>query len=317
MGVTKFLLLCLFAFSLGLPSVHAKASMNGYVAAGLEHDNNLAVDELDASSDQNDEAWVMDAGLEGAFNPAQSVNLILGYDFSGRRYHNLDQFDQDAHLLSADLSVDIDAISLGTSYHYSYITLDTDRFLDLHRASVYLGSLVGDSAYVLGSLHTTRKDFAVDNDRNSDTVGGSFDTFLFFNGSQRTVVLGVDIDNEDAKSDAFNNRLIRLRATYLHRFKLAGNASRFRLGVRYEDRQFDDIVVTEEERRPAPVFAPIITERTSERTDTAWIVDASWRLGLNDTLSLEPSISYGNYTSPVASADFDRLLVGLSIRADF
>lgn len=98
----------IWSLALGLvtPVVQAQSSaeLNGYLAGGLEHDSNVTVDELNSSSDRSDEAWVFNAGLEGVLKPTNALNLTLGYDLSGRRYHNLGQFDQDIHLLSADLS---------------------------------------------------------------------------------------------------------------------------------------------------------------------------------------------------------------------
>ncbi len=136
-----------------------QATLNGHLSAGVEHDSNVSVDDLNASSEQSDQAWVFDAGLEGVLKPAERLNLTLGYSLSGSRYRELDQFDQDIHLLSADLSYDFDPVTIGTSYHYSHSVLGSEPFLDFHRASAYLGSLIGDDVYLLASLQEKRKDY--------------------------------------------------------------------------------------------------------------------------------------------------------------
>ena len=65
-------------------------------------------------------------------------------------------------------------------------------------------------------------------------------------------------------------------------------------------------------------FTADLQERTSEqRADQAWIVEAGWRIGLNEVLSLEPKVSYGHYTSNVDSADYDKTVAGVTLRADF
>ncbi|MEQ3623013.1 MAG: hypothetical protein ABNH34_15790 [Marinobacter sp.] len=129
-----------------------KASANGYLEGGYEHDSNVTVDELNSSADESDQAWVFDAGLEGILKPTERLNVTLGYSLSGRRYQNLDEFDQDIHLLSADVSYDFDPVTVGTSYYYSHATLGADPFLDFRRASVYLGSLLAEDVYLRGSL---------------------------------------------------------------------------------------------------------------------------------------------------------------------
>ena len=311
----------IWSLALGLvaPVVQAQSSaeLNGYLAGGLEHDSNVTVDELNSSSDRSDEAWVFNAGLEGVLKPTNALNLTLGYDLSGRRYHNLGQFDQDIHLLSADLSYDFDPVTIGTSYHYSYATLDSESFLDFRRASVYVGSLIGENVYLLASLQDKSKDFEEGTARDSDIRGASADAFFFFNQARSNLVLGVDLDDEDARSDAYDNRLLRLRVALVHRFVVAGQDSRFRLSWRYEDQEYDEVVITEAERGLNDFLTRDLAERTSQRVDKARVLEASWRLGLDDVFSLEPRISYGHYTSTVDSADYDRLVAGLTLRASF
>lgn len=308
----------ILAFGLTAPMVHADSEVSGYLAAGLEHDSNVTVDELNASSDKSDEAWVFDAGLEGFLKPTEALNLTLGYDLSGLRYHDLDQFDQDIHVLSADLSYDFDPVTVGASHHYSYATLDSDGFLDFRRTSLYVGSLIGENVYLLASVQDKSKDFDDGTARDSDIRGGSFDAFFFFNQARSNLVFGIDLDDEDARLDAYDNQLLRLRVALVHRFTVAGQDSRFRLSWRYEDQEYDEVVITEQSAPPLNDFLTgDLAERTSQRVDKARVVEASWRLGLNEVFSLEPKLSYGHYTSTIDSADYDRFVAGVSLRAGF
>ncbi|MDL0432895.1 surface lipoprotein assembly modifier [Marinobacter sp. TBZ242] len=294
------------------------ARLNGHLEAGFEHDSNVTVDEIDTSSDQSDEAQVFDAGLEGVLKPTEPLNITLGYSLSGRRYQSLDQFDQDIHLLSADISYDFDPVTIGTSYHYSHTTLGADPFLDFRRAGIYLGSLVGENVYLLASVQDKRKDFDDSDARDADIRGASLDSFFFFNQARSYLLLGLDGDREDAEADAYDNDLLRVRVALVHRFTLGGEDNRFRLGWRYEDRDYDQVTVTSSDPLLNDPLAGDLTERsTSRRADRARIVEASWRIGLSDVFSLEPSISWGNYTSNVDSADYDRTVAGITLRAGF
>lgn len=305
---TWLVALGLIAPALGLQA-QGSTEFSGHLSGGLEYDSNVTVDEVNASSDQSDEAWVFDAGLEGILQPAEALRLALGYSLSGRRYHNLGQFDQNIHVVSADLSYDFDPVTIGASYHYSYATLGSDAFLDFRRASVYLGSLIGENVYLMASLQDKAKDFEDDTARNSDIRGGSVDAFFFFNEGKSNLLFGIDLDREDAVSDAYDNRLVRLRAAFVHRFTVGGEQSRFRLSWRFENQKYDEAVGSSN-----IVQTPLTTSR---RLDRARIVDAGWRIGLNEVFSLEPRVSYGHYSSNLDSADYDQAVVGLALRAGF
>lgn len=294
------------------------AELNGHVEGGMEYDSTLTVDELNRSSDSSDEAWVFDAGLEAILKPTKAVNLTLGYSLSGSRYQTYDEFDQDIHLASADLSYDFDPVTFGTSYHYSRATLATDPFLDFKRASVYLGSLVGEDVYVMASLQDKSKNFEEGNARDADIRGASVDAFFFFNEARSHLLIGVDGDQEDANADAYDNRLIRVRVSLAHKFQMAGQENRLRLKWRYENREYDEVSIAPSDPLLNNPFTEDLRERTSDqRLDRVYIVEAGWRIGLTEVLSLEPRISYGHYTSNVESADYDKTVAGITLRAGF
>lgn len=295
-----------------------QATLNGHLSAGVEHDSNVSVDDLNASSDRSDQAWVFDAGLEGVLKPAERLNLTLGYSLSGSRYRELDQFDQDIHLLSADLSYDFDPVTIGTSYHYSHSVLGSEPFLDFHRASAYLGSLIGDDVYLLASLQEKRKDYEESEARDSNIRGASLDSFFFFNNARSHFVIGVDYDKEDAEAESFDNDLWRVRATLLNRFLLGGEDNRIRLGWRYETREYDQPVVSSSDSLfDNPFTGDFIDTSASRRAEQANVFEASWRIGLNGTFSVEPSVSHGIYQGTEDSTDYSRTIAGLTLRADF
>ena len=304
-----------------LAQAEKKAQLNGYVEGGFEHDSNVTVDELNTSADKSDQAWVFGAGLDAVLKPVDPLIVTLGYSLSGKRYQSFDQFDQNIHLLSADISYDVDPVTIGTSYHYSQATLGTngsDPFLDFRRASVYLGSLIGEDVYLLASLQDKRKDFDDSDARDADIRGISLDSFFFFNQAQSHFLFGLDGDREDAQADAFDNDLLRFRAALVHQFTLGGGANRLRLGWRYENREYDEVdIIGSEPTFTNPLTGDVTERTTNQRADRAHILDASWRIGLNDVFSLEPSVSWGRYSSNEESADYNRTVAGVTLRAGF
>ncbi|MBD3641648.1 MAG: hypothetical protein HUJ18_11700, partial [Marinobacter sp.] len=181
-----------------------------------------------------------------------------------------------------------------------------------------LGRLVGDDVYLLASLQDKAKDFEDSNARDSDIKGASLDAFFFFNEARSHLLLGLDGDREDAEADAYDNRLIRFRASLVHKFTLAGEDNRFRLGWRFEDREYEAVTITSSDPLLTDPLTGDLTERSSsQRVDQARILEAGWRIGLTEVVSVEPSISYGNYTSNVDSADYDKTVAGVTLRAGF
>ncbi|AXS81668.1 surface lipoprotein assembly modifier [Marinobacter sp. Arc7-DN-1] len=295
-----------------------QAALNGHLSTGFEQDSNVSVDDLNAASNKSDQAWVFDAGLEGVLKPVERLSLTLGYSLSGNRYQNLDQFDQDIHLLSADLSYDFDPVTIGTSYHYSQSTLGSEPFLDFRRASAYLGSLIGDDVYLLASLQEKQKEYGQSNARDTDIRGASLDSFFFFNNARSHFLIGLDYNQEDALADAFDNDLWRVRAVLLNRFSLGGEENRFRLGWRYETREYDQPAVSASNPfLDNPFTGDFVDASTSRRAERVHVFEASWRIGLNETFSLEPSVSHGIYRSDEDSTDYTQTIAGLTFRAGF
>ena len=310
---------CVMTLLFAMPVLAPAAEIRGHLEAGRQYDSNLTVDELDAASEESDQAWVFEAGLDGAFAATDQTRLNLGYSFSGSRYQTFDRFDQDIHLLSVDLSHDFEPITLGASYHYSHATLAGEAFLDYGRSSVYLGGLMGDELYLLASIQDKRKRFDNNRDRDSTTVGVSVDAFVFFNQAQTHVLFGLDGDRENARAEVHDNRLIRFRSALVHRFTWFGGDHRWRLGWRYEDRAFEAASTS----APNPLLpGPLagnspVGGTTARRQDRAHILEARWRLGLSKIWSIEPSLIHGRYRSNDARADYDRTLAVVNLRAEF
>lgn len=315
------LTLCLAASA---PAVWAESStgLSGHVETGMEYDSNLTVDNLNAASGKSDEAWLIGAGLDGEWNPVDRLHLNLGYSFTGNRYQTYDEFDQDIHLASAEASYDFDPFTLGASYHFSHATLDSDPFLDYARTSVFIGSLVSDDVYLRGSVQKKRKSFDDSEARDADIRGVTGEAYLFFNDARSHVLLGVDGDREDARSDYYDNRLVRFRSKLVHTVDVSGHSNRFSLGWRFEKRDYDDVVLTSSD--PAaqdplfnPFASPTTTTQTQDRAETASVFQAGWTVDLSSIFSLETQLSRGFYHAAVDSEDYRKTVASVTLKAGF
>ncbi|MBW0148012.1 hypothetical protein [Marinobacter arenosus] len=292
------------------------ATVGGHVETGYEYDSNLNVDELDTSSGQSDQAWVLGAGVEASGRPTDNVKLTGTYDFTSRNYRDNDEFDQDTHLVSADLSYDIGSVTLGASHHFSRSMLASDPFLDYNRSSLYLGKLVGDDVYLRASVLKARKSFEENEARDADTRGLSLDSFLFFNDTRTVFILGFDGNDQDAVSDAYDYQMLAVKTRLKHRFVVSGHENTVKIGWRFEARDYDEPVSSVEQPllSPLPGSDTVGSEPRSDRIATA---DISYGVGLTDWLTTEASLEYRDYRSTLDSADYDKTVAAVTARAEF
>ncbi|TBW59031.1 DUF560 domain-containing protein [Marinobacter halodurans] len=310
---TRWLTLAFVTASASVP-VQA-ASFDGYAETGAEYDSNLNVDELDQASGESDQSLLLGAGAEASGHPVKHLTLTGTYDFTSRNYTTFDAFDQTIHLASLDLNYDFDVVTVGASHHYSHATLDSDPFLDYNRSSVYLGKLVDDDVYLMLSLLRKKKAFDDSDARDARTRGISLDSYFFYNQNRTLLLLGLEGDRQDAASDAYDYRMLAARARFKHRFSVAGHDNTFQVGVRYEDRDYDDAISTVEEPR-LPVVGTSVTT-TETRSDRILVANVRWAVGLTDWLTTEAKVERTDHRSSLDSADYGKTVSSLTLRADF
>ncbi|WP_322001719.1 hypothetical protein [Marinobacter alexandrii] len=306
----------LVVLAAGLPVASQAASVGGHLASGYEYDSNLNVDELEQSSGESGQAWVLGAGVNAEGQPVENLTLTGSYDVTDRDYRDSEAFDRTLHLASLDLSYDFGTVTLGASHHYSYATLASDPFLDYQRSSVYLGKLVGEDVYLRASVLSKRKDFEDDPARDARTRGLSLDSFFFFNRTRTVFILGAEGDDENADADAYDFRMLAVKTRLKHRFPVAGHDHEVQIGWRYEARDYDEPVSSVENPMTSPLLGP--SDPTSEpRDDRIATVDASYGIGLTEWLTTEARLEYTDYRSSLDSAQYDETVASLNLRAEF
>mgnify|MGYP000147178314 FL=1 len=88
----------------GLSTTTHAASVGGHVTTGYEYDSNLNVDELDQSTGESGNAWVLGAGAEAEGQPLENLTITGTYDFTTRDYRDREDVDRTLHLASLYLS---------------------------------------------------------------------------------------------------------------------------------------------------------------------------------------------------------------------
>jgi len=303
---TDFLLISATAFSLALISAPALAQQNdpefsASIEIGGEYDSNVGVIELDQSTDEGDYAALVDAELGLEWKPANRLTLKGGYDFSGKAYAERSDFNQQVHRAFADASWDFDIVETGISYNHAIALLDGEEFLTLQQTSFYAGRLFADRYYVRAAADRREKQFEGQPDRDASANIIGADAFVFFNKARSFVTLGVATETEDADVDAFDYEGLKLKARVTNKFELAGLSSRFSVGGRYEDRDYEAIT-------------PLID---AVREDERKSVELGLDTALTEALSLTGKYEYADYSSNLPSADYSENTASVGVKLSF
>lgn len=281
------------------------------IQAGAEYDSTLTVAELDQTSDKGDWASVLNGRVGAEFKPAERVTLKGSYSFASHNYRQYSEFDQDLHIASLDASADVAGATWGVSHHYAHAKLASNPLLDLTKTSIYAGKLIGNSIYLRGAFTGSEKDFDNNPERNSDGKEIAGDFYYFFNGARSFWTIGVSTEEEDARSPAFDNDALKLRARYSHSSEWAGLASQVQLGWRYENRDYDNV-----ESLPG-TGNDVWPMEGNTRYDRSQVVEASWALNLLESLTLETKVERGNYSSNFEAADYNETGISVLMSLEF
>ncbi|WP_308364956.1 MULTISPECIES: hypothetical protein [unclassified Microbulbifer] len=278
-----------------------KADINFEASAGLEYDNNLTVQELDRVANVADTATLLNARVEGRFNPTKKLTLKGGYRHTRKAYREFDKFDQTVGNLSFEASYDFSLLTLGSSYHRANADLAGEPFLELEQRSLYAGKLLNDRFYLRAALNQRDKTFSDNPARDAAADGVDTDLFVFFNEAASFFSLGLSFEDEDADSNLFDYRGFGFRGRYSNRFSLWGRDNTFQLAWRRTERDYS-------------AFNPAID---GPRNDVRSTLETRWEIELSPAISAVGKVEYGNHDSDLESADYSETLASLVLKASF
>lgn len=267
-------------------------TVDAELAAGVEYDSRLSVDELDRSAAISDEALVTSAKISGKWKPTSPFSLKGGYSYSGTKYRDNSEFDIDIHQLYADASYDFDVATVGASQFFADAKLDGEGLLELSRTSLYVSKLMDKRFFVRLAMDLTDKDFDTRSQRDADSSALSGDVYYFFNQAKSFVSVGVSGEEEDAVGDEFDFDGVGFKAKVSNKFQIAGKDSKLSLEYRYKQRDYDNLT-------------PLIGERRDETRQNTKLV---WEVWFTEQVGVENSLEYGNYNSNLDSNNFSEVI---------
>jgi hypothetical protein len=292
-GVVLTLFCCHSALGAEQASQRA-AKYSAEVAVGGEYDSNVAVDELDASSNQSDYAATLDAEIAMTKPLSESTEMGLSYDFSQNLYNDFDEVNRQTHIFGANLDRAFPAFDTGFSLFYISSLLDGDGFLSLVRASPSVSGFLGKKWFGRGAYVYSDKTLDQSPERDATTHAGEADLYFFRRGLRSYFNLGYRYRAEDASADHYDYHSNSIKLRYIHRFELPERTIKLELAWRYEDRDY----LSE---------TPSIGEKRADRRQR-WQVDVE--LPLSQRSALQAYTGYGDYSSNYDPSDYDQLVTG-------
>ncbi len=273
------------------------ATFSAELGAGYEYDSNVSIDELDASSNESDYAWLAELELAVEKPLSESAELNLSYDFSQNWYQEFSEVNRQTHLLGADLSWDLDAVTTGAYAYYIRARLDGRSFLEQFRASPYISGFMGKKWYARGAYVYIDKTIENRPQRNATAHSAEGDLYYFQRGLRSYFNFGYRYKQEDAVAAQFSYRASSLKLRYVRRLSIAGRLSSLELAWRFEDRDYTGI-------------EPTINEK---RADDRHRWGAELEIPLTKNFEWVIYAGYSDYDSNLPRAEYDREVYGTQL----
>jgi hypothetical protein len=264
------------------------------VGVGIEYDSNVAVEEVDVTSNQGDYAMTLDAGLAVKQQLSEKATGTLSYDFSQSIYDKFSQVDRTTNMLGADLGLDLARVDPSVSVYYINSRLDGSQFLELYRVSPALSGFLGKKWFVRGAYVYSDKTINDRQGRDATTNAGEADAYYFMRGLRQYFNLGYRYRNENARADQYDYLSNAVKLRYIQRIELFSRLTKFEVAWRYEDRKY---------RSDTPSIG-------QKRHDQRNRLRLDYEIPVFGNGAVQFFAGYADYQSNYAPADYDQTLVG-------
>jgi hypothetical protein len=262
---------------------------------GVEHDNNIAVEEVDRASDESDYALTLNAGAGFKQDISSNAQISLTYDYSQSLYKEFSQVDRQTHLLGTSLDFDLESVDTGISFFYINSRLDGDAFLELYRASPSISGFLAKKWFARAAYVYSDKSIENRSARDATSNAGEADLYYFRRGLRSYFNVGYRFREEDANADQYDYQSNSLKLRYIHRIELFSRLTKLELAWRYEDRDYG-------------ANTPNIGEERSDKRNR-WRLDFEVPV-LGNAGVIQFYYGYADYDSNLPQADYNQTITG-------
>lgn len=283
------------------PATNGDRAVSLTLGTGVEYDSNVAVLELDSSTDAGDRSLLLDFGVGYDKPNAGRFDVQAGYDFSQSLHDDFDSFDVRIHRGSGTLSYDLGRVDVGATLQHARAELDGTEFLTLQQVSPYVSKLVGRRLFLRFAYASTDKDFAGNPTRSANADALSADAYVFVDGLRTYFVFGYRRDDEDAVDAQFDYGGDVLRAQLAKRLMAGTRELTLRTSLRFESRDYDS---------PTPSIG-------SPRRDDRRQLEVSLDVPVGERTTAQVGYERADNASNLPSVDFAENVLSLKFRARF
>jgi hypothetical protein len=271
------------------------------LSAGVEYDSNVSVIDVDDNTGADDFAAVFDGEVEFAPDLGEDSSFALGYSFSQSLYETFDDFNLQSHLASVDASHDLGIFEIGGAYRFAHSRLGGDSFLTLNQFSPSIARFFGDNLYVRGEYTYTDRNFIGRTDRDGKSNAAAGDVYYFMNGARTYLAAGYRYEKENTLDPQFDFKGDTFRARFSQRFPAGARDGHFRVGYRYEIRDYSSIT---------PSIGVL-------REDKRHRFNAELEVPIGKALFARLNAEYGDFQSNLPAADFNQTVVSARLGLRF
>ncbi|MEH6583828.1 MAG: surface lipoprotein assembly modifier [Halioglobus sp.] len=293
-------LLLLVIAAVCLPQAHAAGTESGpkfsaEVGAGLEYDDNIAVEEVDRASSESDYALTLNAGVGAQQGFGDHTELGLTYDYNQSIYNEFSQVDRQTHILGTSLNFDLTDVDTGISLFYINSRLDGEAFLELYRVSPSISGFLSKKWFARGAYVYSDKRIENRSGRDATSNAGEADVYFFRRGLRSYFNLGYRFKDEDANAARYDYQSQNLKLRYIHRMEVFSKLAKLELAWRYEDRDYSSIT-------------PSIAQRRADKRNR-------WRLDFEVPIfsggsAVQFYYGYSDYDSNLPQSDYTQTITG-------
>ena len=174
------------------------------LGTGIEYDSNVAVLELDTSTDAGDRSLLLDFGVGYDKPDAGRVRLAGRLRFLAVAARRLRLVRRAHPPRLGDASYDLGRVDIGTTLQHAYAELDGNEFLTLQQISPYVSKLVGRRLFLRFAYAHSDKDFAGNPTRSAKADALSADAYVFIDGLRDVFRVRLAPDDENAIDSQFD-----------------------------------------------------------------------------------------------------------------
>jgi hypothetical protein len=296
-------LICILAASVStivLADSHSSVSVSGNASAGVMHNSALSVDEIDDVSNDSDSGNEVAIKLNLKWLPSEKIKIVSGYAYQQQSYKTFSQYDLALHQVNIDASYQLNQGEIGFRFDAATASLAKNTFLDFQQANVYYGLFVRPQTYIRTSLKIKNKSFAELSTRNAESIAASADIYHFTNSANTMLMLGFNIEKENAINQEFTFKGLGFGTKISHKFTLFGLGSQAGLDWRYQIKDYQSV-------------EPIDSAPQAQRNENRQILTASWSLNILNNLAIKTQIKRGNYDSNLDSLSYKQNIASMGL----